>query len=103
MTIVKKFDSDRFIGKKIVVGLAFIVISITVLEIWVVNRVSTYGIQIIQLEQTKSALILQNQVLGNQIAQIASLKNMEDISRNLGFEHTKNIQYLQTAGLALNY
>ncbi len=89
-------------GKKIVIFLVVLMVFAAVLEIWVVNRLATFGSQINKLEKNKSALTLQNQILKNQIAQDSSLKVIETKARVLGFEPIKNIQYIKDSGLALN-
>lgn len=90
-------------GRKIIIFLVVLVIFAATLEIWVVNRLATYGGQINQLEKSKSALMLQNQILKNQIAQNSSLKVLETKAHNLGFEPIKNIQYIKDMGLALSH
>lgn len=102
MTILKEFEPQSLISKKIIIFLAILVMGITILEIWAVNRLATYGNKISQLENTRSELMLQNQLLENQIAQRSSLQETQELAKKLGFEHIKNLSYLKEPGLALN-
>lgn len=72
-----------------------------VLEVWLVNRLSTYGEKIQQIKLAEVSLSLENQNLENEIAQNSALAIMELRAKNLGFENIKNLQYLKTSGLAL--
>lgn len=70
------------------------------LEIWMVNRLSTYGYKISELQKTKAALNLENQILENLIAEQVSLSSMESRANELGFALIKNLEYIKSASLA---
>lgn len=72
-----------------------IVIPVIVLEIWSLNRLSTYGEQISSLEKTKASLKLDNQILENEIAQKSSLRIMENISKSYGFKNISKVEYVK--------
>jgi len=73
-----------------------------IIEIWTVNRLSTYGQKISNIEQSKTELTLENQILQDEIAQKSSLSEVEKYATTLGFDSDPKIQYLQNQGLALN-
>ena len=73
------------------------------IEIWVANRMSTFGENINGLESTKYSLQLENDYLRNQIAQKKSLTLNEKKSQSLGFNKIKNIQFIKAQEpIALN-
>ncbi|MCL5783794.1 MAG: hypothetical protein M1142_00350 [Patescibacteria group bacterium] len=81
----------------------FIAIFLVVLfiEIFMANRLSTYGDKIQQLKDAQASLELENQVLENQIARQSSLISVETKSSKLGFETVKNFEYINpTADIA---
>lgn len=76
--------SQKRIFKLIKFFLCFLII-VFVIEIWVANRLSTYGKQIQDLKQMQTNLILENQILENSIAQNMSLHIIEQRAGMLGF------------------
>lgn len=74
---------------------------VLVLEVWMVNRLSTYGTKIEELKAIEANLQLENQVLENTIAQKASLKQVELKAVLLGFSSIKNLEYVTFPELAL--
>lgn len=88
--------------KRIIAILVIALVPLIVLAIWATNRLATYGEQINQLEKTKRALTLENEVLANKIAEKSSLSKTEQQSLNLGFEKIKNVESIQLPNLALN-
>lgn len=81
-----------------IIGVFLIIVFI--LEIWMVNRLSTYGTKIEQLQEAEVNLKLENQILENQIAQNNSLAQIEERSSLLGFGNTKNLEYIKSPALA---
>lgn len=86
--------------KRILLVIFVLIIPAVVLEIWSVNRLATLGSRINNLEQTKAALTLENQVLANQIAEKSSLSKIEVTSIQLGFQKIKSVVYLGPDNLA---
>ncbi|KKR81428.1 MAG: hypothetical protein UU73_C0001G0092 [Candidatus Daviesbacteria bacterium GW2011_GWA1_41_61] len=82
---------------------AVILLAVLFLEIWAVNRLSTYGDKIQDIKSAKMALDLENQVLENQIAQQSSLASIETKAVSLGFTAVKSWQYLKPLNLASAY
>lgn len=72
-----------------------ILLSLLCLEFWTVNRLSIYGDKISQLKRAEDALVMENQVLANSIAQSSSLKVLEKNAKSIGFEEIKNLQYIK--------
>ena len=102
MTFFARFETENFFRRKLLIFVAILVVLAVILEIWVVNRLSTYGEKISKLEETKSMLTLENKILENEIAKNSSLSNMEKYTKNSGFEKIKDIQYLKPSDIALN-
>jgi hypothetical protein len=98
--ILQKIEQQD-LKKRIFLIIFILIIPAVVLEIWSVNRLATLGSKINTLEQTKAALTLENQVLENQIAQKSSLAEIEDSSKQLGFQKIKSVTYLGPDNLAL--
>lgn len=85
---------------RIVKIMGVFLIIVFILEIWMVNRLSTYGTKIEQLQEAEVNLKLENQILENQIAQNSSLAQIEERSSLLGFGNTKNLEYIKSPALA---
>ena len=79
--------------------LVLLLIAFSIVEIWVVNRLSTYGEQISKLEETRTNYVLENQVLQNQIDEASSLEEIGKLVKSYGFAEIKNIEYLTTSDL----
>src|SRR5579862_8539412 len=78
------------------IGIFFLVI---ILEIWTVNRLSTYGEQINKIEQLSSDLQLQNDILKDDIAKKSSLSVIAQKASQLGFAVSDKPQYILPEGL----
>lgn len=81
------------------VGIA-VFLAVIFLEIWMVNRLSTYGSKIQQLKVAQDSLILENQVLQNQLAENTALVNVEQKAASLGFSTVQNYDYFKASMLA---
>ena len=103
MTLLKKFEPELLIRKKILVLPITIIILVAILEIWVVNRLASYGDQIGNLEQTQARLKIENQLLENKIAEKSSLMEAEKLVNRLGYQKVKNFEYIKAENLALNF
>lgn len=101
MKLLRKFETDSNLGRKIIIIPIILIVCISILEIWIVNRLSTYGDQISNLEQREVSLKLENQILENQIAEKSSLLEIEKLSKSIGFNSNKNIEYIKADNLAL--
>lgn len=102
MTFFTRLETENLFRRKLLLFVALLIVLTVILEIWVVNRLSTYGGKISKLEETKAMLTLENKILENEIAKNSSLFNMEKYSKNLSFEKIKDIQYLKPSDIALN-
>ncbi len=94
-------------GKKFNIGLPLIIklaggvlIIVFLLEIWMVNQYTTSGTKLERLQQLKSSLELQNQILENHIAEETSLPQVESKATKLGFTPINQIQYIKSPSLA---
>ncbi len=76
---------------------------LVILEIWALNRLSTSGEQINRFERASSSLKIENQILGNKIAKLTSLQEIETKSLLLGFRPIKRVEYLKTSDIALGH
>lgn len=79
---------------------AVLFIAVFVLEVWLVNRLATYGDKIQELKQAQASLELENQVLENSIAEKMSLTSVEREAGELGFSSIKDIEFVKQTGLA---
>lgn len=86
-----------FTKKKIISLFVFTLLIGTVLEIWVSNRLATFGEQYTKIEQSISDLTLENQLLEDQIAKRESLSRTEKYAGLSGFEEVNNIEYITSA------
>jgi hypothetical protein len=65
-----------------------------VLEIWLVNRLATYGEQLSKLDRLKVGLLLDNEILENQIAEKSSFNKIISQAKLLNFGKIKNLEYI---------
>lgn len=75
-------------------------LSLTILEIWLVNRLASFGQRMHQLMLAQARLELENQLLENQLASKTSLNYLSLRSEQLGFVRGKDIQYLKPSPVA---
>lgn len=87
-------------AKRLVKIAVVFVFAVLALELWTVNRLSTYGDKIQSLKESQARLELENQVLENTIAQESSLHVIEKRAAALGFGSIKSYQYLNSRSLA---
>lgn len=73
--------------------LAILAVGVVTAEIWMVNRLATYGNKIYELKTVRNNLELENQVLENQISQVTSLISLEEKAKIIGFDSIKSIEY----------
>jgi cell division protein FtsL len=88
---------------QLILVLALMVLFVTLLTIWSMNRLSTVGEQIAQLERTKNAIQLENELLEKKIAERKSLHEIDEASKKLGFGKIQTIEYVSDNGIALNH
>lgn len=100
--MTSNFTIDIFAKKRVVLCLGIAVFVGVILEIWLVNRLSTYGEQISRLEKTSLDLQLENQILNNQIDQKKAISQIEKQAQQLGLDKSYRIEYLKLENLALN-
>lgn len=101
-TIAKSLIKPLYFKRKLVTTLVLLIIFVVMIEIWVSNRLSTFGEKISGLERTKYSLQLENNYLKNQIAQKKSLMLNEKKSKSLGFTKIKNLEVIKSEPIALN-
>lgn len=82
------------IKRRIVLFCLIAIVSVVVLEIWVMNRLSTYGEKIGEIEHAIESLRLENQILENKVAQKSSLYQLKKYGANLGLDKIKKIEYI---------
>lgn len=81
----------------IIAGLGIFLV-VLFLEVWVVNRNSTYGDKIYQIKQAQASLELENQVLANTIASKSSMSILEKKANTIGFNSITHIEYIKFSG-----
>jgi cytochrome oxidase assembly protein ShyY1 len=72
---------------QLILVLALMVLFVTLLTIWSMNRLSTVGEQIAQLERTKNAIQLENELLEKKIAERFIYKVIINLSWHLIKNH----------------
>lgn len=92
--------SQKKIFKLIKISLGLLIL-VFIVEIWVANRLSTYGEQIQSIKESHARLILENQILENSIAQNQSLELIERKAQFLGFINIKDLEYIRSSPVAL--
>lgn len=101
-SIAHSLEPRFYIKRKIVISLVLVIIFVVTVEIWVANRLSTFGEKINGLEATKYSLQLENDYLKNTIAQKKSLELNQKKSASVGFTKIKTVQYVKSEPIALN-
>lgn len=98
--VLKREKSKGLLNKKILTVLSVTFLVCLVIEVWTVNRLSSYGAKLNQIKSAQINLELQNQVLENEIAQKTALSYIEKAADSLGFANIKNIEYLNSPVVA---
>lgn len=93
--ILYRFSNYSILPKKVFLGLTLAIVLGSIFEIWLLNRLSTYGVEITKLEASQNALRQENLSLKNKIDERSSLLEIQKKASELGFESVKSIQYLQ--------
>lgn len=87
---------DRPWFRKKIIGLILLVVAgVAVLEIWMVNRLATYGEQLSKLEEIKGSLTTENELLENDIAEKSSLSHLGEKAKAEGFIPIKTLKYVK--------
>lgn len=71
------------------------------LQIWMVNRLSSFGDKLNQIKADQKQVELQNIILENSIAKLSSLETVEKQALVLGFMETKDVAFLKSQSVAL--
>lgn len=82
------------VPRKIFLTAVLIFVSVAVIEVWLANRLVTYGVKLKQIEETVSVLGMENSILRNEIAKKSSLAQIKSYSIALGFGTIQHILYL---------
>lgn len=77
-----------------------LLVAICVLEIWISNRLATYGSKVAQMKNEEAKITLQNQLLEDQIAQDSSLLSISKEAAQLGFNSISNLEYFTPSLIA---
>lgn len=80
--------------------IAVIFVLVLVAEVWMVNRLATYGSKLQDLKEEQATIGLQNQILQNQIALHESLLTLEERGKSLGFDTTLSLDYHLSKSIA---
>ncbi len=89
----KKVPSSSLI-KIIKISLVVFVVGV-VLEVLIINRLSTFGAKINQIEKEKSQLELENADLKDKLFNKISLDKTSKKAMEVGFEPIKSIEYIK--------
>ena len=88
--------------KKIIVTTLLIVVISLVLEIWSLNRLATFGDQIVKFESATADLSLENQMLENEIAKRSAFKTISEAANSIGFKRTTHVEFVSPPTVAYN-
>ncbi|MDO8429366.1 MAG: hypothetical protein Q7S88_01940 [Candidatus Daviesbacteria bacterium] len=80
--------------------IAVIFVLVLVAEVWMVNRLATFGSKLQDLKEEQVTVSLQNQILQNQIAEYVSLVTIDQRAKSLGFDTTLNLDYHLSKSIA---
>lgn len=100
MKFFKEIEYNSWFRKKLLMFFALIIVIVSVLEIWAVNRLATFGSEISKLELAKNSLQMENEILENKIAEKSSLLKIEENSKIFGFKKITKLEYFQTQNIA---
>ncbi len=79
---------------KIIALIVFL--SSVILEIWLINRLSSMGGKFNQIKEAQASIEFENQIIENEISSKSSLATTQNLSSRLGFAPTlKNIEYFK--------
>lgn len=98
MTIIKKFEPEepkKEFSKKYLGLIAFFLLLLTLVEIWISNTIVSYGEKFEKLSSLQQTLNLENQILENEIAKHTSLSTIASKSAALGFSKLDSIKYIR--------
>ena len=94
----------NFLGRRKLIITLCVVLSLGVLlQIWVMNRMATFGEQLTRIERTKAQLMLENQILENQIAKMSALSTIKVYAANLGFKPISALISVRPPNIASNH
>lgn len=103
MAILIKINSLFSTKRKVILFSLLILLPLVIIEVWSVNRLSTFGEQIVQFEKIKSSLKLENQLLENEISKKSALSNIEREAKAYGFEKITKVEYLTNQKVVLTF
>lgn len=102
MTIIHKFEPDKYEekkinwrGRRISAVVVLCVMALVVVEIWVSHTVANFGEKFKTIESVKKTLVSENRFLENEIAEYSSIQYIASESASLGFTSPKNIKYIR--------
>lgn len=75
-------------------GVVLVILMITV-EVWLVNRLSSYGNEIEELSRMEGKIKLENHLLINEIAGRSSLSQVEKKAAGIGFSPIKTLVHIR--------
>lgn len=76
------------------IGIVLFILGV-VLEVFIVNRLSTYGEKINEIERKKSQLELENSDLKDKLYTKLSLEKISKQASSLGFDSIKKTEYIK--------
>lgn len=99
--LASQTDRKPIRGKTLFLYLSLVVfISLIILEIWLVNRLSSFGNRMYELKIAVDTIELENQILENELSTKMSLTHISQIAQDLGFISINSIEYLKPAVVA---
>lgn len=93
--LLHRLESVHLISRKLLIFLVALVVLAIILEIWVVNRLSTYGEKMTHIENASRILKMENEILRNKIDSFSSLDYIQKKAESLNMVPARSILYLQ--------
>jgi cell division protein FtsL len=88
-------ENKPWFRKKLLALILVVVAVVAVMEIWMVNRLATYGEQLSKLDEIKDSLVTENELLENEIAEKSSLSHLGEAAYEQGYAPIKKIEYVK--------
>ena len=86
-----------FTKKRLISLFLFLLAIGVILDIWSSNRLATLGDSLIKIDEAKTKLSLENEILQDEVSQGQSLDRVGQYAKLLGFQPIGDIIYIQTA------
>ncbi len=101
MRLTHRFESEKkesrfnFKTKKYILAMGVLILSLVIIEIWVVHTLSSFGQKAKKIEELQKNLELENEILDMEISLGSSLNRIASSSASYGLNKPKKVQYIR--------